>query len=281
MNPQGSCCLGNVNKAVKEVRSKLASLPGAGADTVPATPATKRQTTERGALLATLGAVFTAIVGTACCWLPLLLIVFGFSAAGIGSIFEQYRPYFLAVTFALLAVAWYFTYRMNLRRGWARLRGKPMPLSAVESCCATEAAPSAAHSCCGIEAEPEAEDCCASPAKNVAGRSHRRFTMRQFNQAMLWMATATIVLFALFPQGIGLLLGGGGNTSVPVNPDDRHQIVLQLKGMTCEGCAATVQQALRKVPGVSQVQVNYEHSEAVVNFDPCCPAQPEALIQAV
>jgi hypothetical protein len=29
MNPQGTCCLGNVNKAVKEVRAKLASLPGA------------------------------------------------------------------------------------------------------------------------------------------------------------------------------------------------------------------------------------------------------------
>src|SRR5712692_76115 len=27
MNPQGTCCLGNVNKAVKEVRAKLASLP--------------------------------------------------------------------------------------------------------------------------------------------------------------------------------------------------------------------------------------------------------------
>lgn len=282
MNPQGNCCLGNVNKAVKEVRAKLAVLPGAGADTVPVTPTTRRQTTERGAFLAILGAVFTAIMGTACCWLPLLLIAFGFSAAGIGSFFEQYRPYFLAVTFALLAVAWYFTYRMNLRRGWARLRGKPTPVYAVESCCATEVASSAAHSCCGIEAEPEQVDCCASPAKTVIGSARRRFTMRQFNLAMLWMATAMIVLFALFPHGIGVLLGGGGgNSTVAVNPEDRHQIVLQIKGMSCEGCAATVQQALRKVPGVSQVHVDYKHSEAVVNFDPCCPAKPETLIQAV
>lgn len=280
MNPQGSCCLGNVNKAVKEVRSKLASLPGAGVDMAPAVPDTRKPMKERGALLATLGAVFTAIMGTACCWLPLLLIAFGFSAAGIGSFFEQYRPYFLAATFALLAIAWYFTYRTNLHGVWARLRGKPAPVSAVESCCATEAAPAATHSCCEIKAEPEAEDCCAPQGKTVAGQP--RFTMRQFNQAMLWMATVTIVLFALFPQGIGLMLGGGGgNSTVAVNPDDRHRIVLQLKGMSCEGCAATVKQALRNVPGVSQVQVNYDRSEAVVNFEPCCPAQPEALIQAV
>ncbi len=281
MNPQGSCCLGNVNKAVKDVRAKLAALPGAGSMPTPAAPAKRRPMKERGAFLATLGAVFTAIMGTACCWLPLLLIAFGFSAAGIGSFFEQYRPYFLAATFALLAIAWYFTYRTAIWRAWARLRGKPAPASAIESCCAAEAASAPAHSCCGIDAESEPEDCCASPAKTAPGAARRRFTMRQFNQLMLWMATVMIVLFALFPQAIGSLLGGGGNTSLAVNPDDRHQIVLQIKGMTCEGCAAVVQQAIRKVHGVSQVQVNYDRAEAVVNVDPCCPAQPEALIQVV
>lgn len=288
MNPQGSCCLGNVNKAVKEVRAKLAALPAPtlpspnlGEGRVGAAPATRKPMKEKGALLATLGAVFTALLGTACCWLPLLLIAFGFSAVGIGSFFEQYRPYFLTATFVLLAVAWYFTYRSAIWRVWARLQGKPVSAHTVEACCAAETASTPAHSCCGIAAEAEPEDCCASSAKTAPGAARHRFTMRQFNQVMLGMATVLIVLFALFPQAIGSLLGGGGNTSLAVNPDDRHQIVLQIKGMTCEGCAATVKQALRKVPGVSQVQVNYERSEAVVNFDPCCPAQPKALIQAV
>jgi copper chaperone CopZ len=303
MNPQGSCCLGNVNKAVKEVRAKLAALPAPtlpspnlGEGRVGAAPATRKPMKEKGALLATLGAVFTALLGTACCWLPLLLITFGFSAVGIGSFFEQYRPYFLTATFTLLAVAWYFTYRSAIWRVWARLQGKPAPASAVEACCATEATsapahsccatepepkPAAVHCCCGIEAEPEAEDCCAPPAKTVAGQpARRRFTMRQFNQVMLWMATVMIVLFALFPQCIGLLLGGGGNSTAAVNPN-AQQVVLELQGMTCEGCAATVQQALRQVPGVSQVQVNYDRAEAVLYFDPCCAVQPEALIDAV
>jgi copper ion binding protein len=298
MNPQGSCCLGNVNKAVKEVRAILASLPGAGADTAPAAPAQRGRTKGRGAFLATLGAVFTAIMGTACCWLPLLLIAFGFSAAGVGSFFEQYRPYFLTVTFALLAVAWYFTYRAAIWRAWARLQGKPAPASAVEACCATEATsapahsccatepepkPAAVHSCCGIEAEPEPEDCCAPPAKTVAGQPVRgRFTMRQFNQVMLWMATVMIVLFALFPHWIGLLLGGAGrNPTAAVNPDDQQQIVLELKGMTCEGCAPIVEKALRGVPGVSAATVSYEKSQAVVFVPKGQEVPRDAILQAV
>src|SRR5579875_3842424 len=288
MNPQGSCCLGNVNKAVKEVRAKLAALPAPtlpspnlGEGRVGAAPATRKPMKEKGALLATLGAVFTALLGTACCWLPLLLIAFGFSAAGIGSFFEQYRPYFLAATFALLAVAWYFTYRAAIWQTWARLRGKPAPTAVVEACCASEAASPPVHSCCGIEAESEQEDCCASSAKTAVGSARQRFTMRQFNQVMLWTATVLIVLFALFPHGITRLLGGGSSAStVSVRPEAK-QIVLQIKGMSCESCAAAVQQVLRKVPGVTEAQVDYERAEAVVYFAPCCAVQPQVLIDAV
>jgi copper chaperone CopZ len=295
MNPQGSCCLGNVNRAVKEVRAKLASLPGAGTgqphhdgqgaavDITPSVSARGGQTREKGAFLATLGAVFTAIMGSACCWLPLLLIAFGFSAAGVGSFFEQYHPYFLTTTFALLGVAWYFTYRMTIWRAWARLRGRATPVPVVEACCASEAAPAAAHSCCATEPEPEPEDCCAPQGKTVAGQpARRRFTMRQFNQVMLWMATVMIVLFALFPQWIGLLLGGAGsNPTAAVNPDDQQQIVIELKGMTCEGCAPTVEKVLRGVPGVSGATVSYEKSQAVVFVPKGQEVPRDAILQAV
>ncbi len=293
MNPQGTCCLGNVNRAVKEVRAKLALLPesqvgqthhngqGIAADLVPSVSVKGDQTKEKGAFLATLGAVFTAIMGSACCWLPLLLIAFGFSAAGVGSFFEQYRPCFLTATFALLGVAWYFTYRTTIRRAWARLLGKPAPTPAVEACCAGEATPAAAHSCCATEPEPEPEDCCAPRAKTAVGSARRRFTMRQFNHVMLWMATVMIVLFALFPHWIGLFLGGGGNPTAAVNPDDQQQIVLELKGMTCEGCAPTVEKAIRSVPSVSAATVNYKKSQAVV-FVPRGQEVPrDAILQAV
>lgn len=295
MNPQGSCCLGNVNRAVQEVRAKLtrpvggAAVPhhcndqetsaGTGSAVFPQLGGGK----ERGAFLATLGAVFTAILGSACCWLPLLLIAFGFSAAGVGSFFEQYRPYFLTATFALLGVAWYFTYRASTGRAWARWRGKPAPTPAVEACCAPEVLSAAAHSCCATEPAPEPESCCAPGAKAGAGQAaRRRFTVRQFNQVMLWMATLLIVLFALFPHWIGLLLGGAGsNPTAAVNPDDQQQIVLELKGMTCEGCAPIAEKAIRGVPGVSAASVNYEKSEAVVSVPKGQEVPRDAILQAV
>jgi copper chaperone CopZ len=295
MNPQGSCCLGNVNKAVKQVRAKLAALPAAGTSqphhngqatlvqTTPSASARGGQRKERGAFLPTLGAIFTAIMGSACCWLPLLLIAFGFSAAGVGSFFEQYRPYFLTATFALLGVAWYFTYRTAIWRAWARLKGKSAPAAAVEACCACGAAPAAAHSCCGIEPKPEAEDCCAPGAKPGAGQpARRRFTMRQFNQVMLWMATVMIVLFALFPHWIGLLLGGGGsNSTVVLKAEDHQRIVLEIQGMTCEGCAPTVEKALQQVPGVAGATVSYEKKQAVVFVPKGQEVPRDAMLKAI
>lgn len=56
------------------------------------------------------GSVIAAVVASACCWLPLLLISSGVSAGGIGMIFEQTRPIFLSVAAVLLAAGFYFTY---------------------------------------------------------------------------------------------------------------------------------------------------------------------------
>lgn len=239
MNPQGTCCLGNVHRAVQDVRAGLAMPPDGR---------------RKGAGLATLGAVCTAVVGSACCWLPLLLIAFGFSAAGVGSFFEQYRALFLIATFALLGVAWVLTYRAALGTAWARLVGKP----------------AATHSCCA--ARPEPADCCATQPDRKA------FTVRHFNQIMLGMATVLIVLFALFPQWIGLVLGG--SRSATAVGAGGQEVVLEVRGMTCAGCAATARQALSKVPGVANVEVSYDRAEAVVTFERGVTVQPEALVQA-
>lgn len=293
MNPQGTCCLGNVNKAVKEIRTRLAGpseaavKPGRGngeektPGTVCAVPLTPGRAREKGAWLATLGAVFTAIVGSACCWLPLLLIAFGFSVAGVGSFFGQYRPYFLTATFALLGLAWYLSYQTALQGAWRRLTGKQGSLPAVKAYCATQPLAAPTHSCCATE--PKSGDCCAPKTSSVTGQAVCQwFSIRRFNQVMLWVATVIILLFALFPSWLGLILGGGNtpSTETTTTPEQR-QIVLHLNGMTCEGCAATVRQALLKVPGVSHVEVDYARSEAVATTDKCCSLSPDSLIRAV
>ncbi len=48
-----------------------------------------------------------AALSSACCWLPLLAVGLGFSAAGLGAAFEQVRVMMLPLAFALLAgAAW-------------------------------------------------------------------------------------------------------------------------------------------------------------------------------
>jgi len=43
--------------------------------------------------------------------------------------------------------------------------------------------------------------------------------------------------------------------------------VVKVKGMSCGGCRAGVENALKRVPGVVSVAVSLESAEAVVEFD--------------
>jgi len=54
------------------------------------------QSSNRLGRLSTPAAVGSAILSSACCWLPLLLLAFGLSAGGVAGFFETVRPYFLA-----------------------------------------------------------------------------------------------------------------------------------------------------------------------------------------
>ena len=64
----------------------------------------------RGGLVAASGSVLAAVLASACCWLPLLLLSFGASAAGLSAAFEQMRPWFLGVTAVLLGAGFYLVY---------------------------------------------------------------------------------------------------------------------------------------------------------------------------
>jgi hypothetical protein len=58
----------------------------------------------------TPAAVLSAILSSACCWLPLLLLAFGLPAAGVAGYFEAVRSCFLVAAAALLAAGFYFAY---------------------------------------------------------------------------------------------------------------------------------------------------------------------------
>lgn len=192
-----------------------------------------------GAGLAGLGALVTAVAASACCWLPLALIALGFSAAGVGALFERYQPILLAATFAFLTLAWGLSYRSSLRRFWARLTGRPVSFHAADACCASNASDafvsvppiskeqssmtSDNHSCCSTDPALNSAECAAPPigeplAEPVAfGESPpepsaaqippRRFTWGSFNRVMLGAASGMAVLFVSFPYWSDLVLG--------------------------------------------------------------------------
>lgn len=56
--------------------------------------------------------------------------------------------------------------------------------------------------------------------------------------------------------------------SVTVAADVIKTVTLEVQGMTCAACPITVKTALKRVPGVSGVKVDYKTGIAEVNYDP-------------
>ncbi len=61
-----------------------------------------------GTAAASVGSV---LLSTACCWVPLLVLALGASAAGVAGFFERWRPALLALAVASLAIGFYLQYR--------------------------------------------------------------------------------------------------------------------------------------------------------------------------
>ena len=85
------------------------------------------------------------------------------------------------------------------------------------------------------------------------------------------------VLFLFFPSYVGAFLGGDGKTVT----DNMNRAVINVEGMTCEGCSAIVAKAIRTVPGVLAVDVNYEKGEAIVGTEICCPVPKEQIFASL
>lgn len=235
-NPSGSCCLGSVTKGIKTAQEEL--VIGSGV----APLAMSEASPSHAETIAKVGTVASAVLASSCCWLPLLLLAFGVSGAGIASTLEAYRPLFIVVTFGFLAAAFYFTYR---------------PKNSADG----------RHGCCATD---EVEDCCSSPAKG-------RFNMIALNKVMLWGVTVLAVAFLLFPSYVGTYIGSDGST---VNAS-MNRSVFAIEGMTCEGCSAIAAKAIREVPGILAVEVSYEDGQAVVGSDTCCAVPKDAVLKAI
>jgi len=237
MNPQGACCLGNVRQVVKAAMARSVSPVSTShsKDDVPADCCATDATDEAAPVVrsdagadapagernvgmwSAGGALVAAVLSSACCWLPLLLIAVGASAAGVAGFFEAYRAYFLGGTALLLGAGFYFVY----------IR-KP-------KCAPGEA--------------------CAVPNPRL----------RRMNKIMLWVATTFVVAFAAFPNYVGYLFGASDGPP-PAAAASLESRTYAIDGMTCEGCASHVTQAIEGVHGVASAEVSYADKLARVHL---------------
>ncbi len=102
----GDCCAGNGHaRKDEEVTADCCATQGDASGGVGVGSGR-----DRAGTLAAGGSVIAAILSSACCWLPLVLIAFGASAAGVAGFFEAYRAYFIVAAVGLLGFGFYMVY---------------------------------------------------------------------------------------------------------------------------------------------------------------------------
>lgn len=232
-NPSGSCCLGSVAKGIETAKSERSHTALSG---------NKAETITR------IGTILSAIIASSCCWLPLVLLVFGVSGAGIAGTLEAYRPLFIVLTFGFLASAFYFTYRPRKSQ------------TSEDDCC------SSTHAGCAVPNDG----------------TKRRFSLMTLNKALLWGVTVLAVLFLFFPKYVRFFLASqqADSETTATNPLVR-KTVIAIEGMTCEGCSAALGKAIQGVPGVLGAKVDYPNKQAVVSTEECCRFPNVEILKAI
>ncbi len=308
-NPQGSCCLGNVRRAEKQAPAGTApaatpKTTGEGEDSFTVPRAKTTGLSCRTGLLATTGAVVSAILSSACCWLPLLLVAFGASAAGVAGFFEAYRPYLLGATGLLLASGFYVVYfRMEkCRPGEAcavpnpRLQrvNKIMLWTATAVVVAFALFPNYVGHFLGSSNQQ------ALSAEMVSGESRvfridgmtceaSAVTLREHMgrvpgvvrvEVSFETKTARVFFAAEQTSSEAALLAAiheAGYSGAPIA--SARSVRIAVSGMTCAGCASALQVRLWGLAGVEAAQVDYESARATVTITSA--ASLDAVLQAI
>ncbi len=246
-NPQGSCCLSTVTRYVKAALNPegdcaaLASTNRIAEDCCVGSSRTAVPTSDlligNAERFSMIGSLVFAVFASACCWLPLLLLALGVSGSAVGAVLGRYRSILLSVSFALLSVAFYFTYRARPKLG-SSVPGKEEP-----------------HSC-----DTDGHACCTRTAT-------RKWAFQRPNRPMLWVVTALVLAFALVPNYLRLVLNDGASRRAWAAQEDSDTVVIAVDGMSCDGCAKRLQKELSILPGVESAEVCYEKErEAVVHL---------------
>jgi len=89
------------------------------------------------------------------------------------------------------------------------------------------------------------------------------------SRAALWISSAVVLAFALWPYYAGpLLRRANANASAATVEAKIERATFRVTGMTCGGCEPTIRLVLDNTAGVKSATVSYDRSEAVVEYDP-------------
>lgn len=180
-----------------------------------------------------LGMIAGALLATACCWLPLGLGIAGVTWLGLGSVLDQGRPFFLALTAGLL-----------LWNAWVVF---VQPRRQVA--CAT----------------PSCEDEVACNPRASAGA--------KWMFAAHVVLVGAVLAFPLVPLPARSINASEPATAATTAPSDgttpsHTQVALSIEGMTCQGCVRSIEGALADLAGVTQYAVTLRPGRADIAFDP-------------
>lgn len=176
----------------------------------------------------TPAAVGSAVLSSACCWLPLLLLSFGVTAGGVAGFFETARPFFLAAAVLFLGTGFYFAYFRK-------------------------------RAC-------SPGDACAVPNRKL--QRLRGFNRAMLWVAGVFViafalfpyySPALVRAFAVPPAATR---AGSAVAGTPAAPTTTR--VFPIEGMTCPACAATLEVRLANLPGVTAAHVSYPDASATI-----------------
>lgn len=113
-------------------------------------------------------------------------------------------------------------------------------------------------------------DCCATEAAS------RR---RKVNIGVMWAVVIFAIAMAAYPEVQAMRFRASHVAGAPA-PATARQVILAVKGMDCEACAAPIEENLKKVPGVLSARVDYPKAQAIVTLGRPEPSSV-ALVKAV
>ncbi|MCJ8163216.1 mercuric transport protein MerTP [Pontibacter sp. E15-1] len=94
----------------------------------------------------------------------------------------------------------------------------------------------------------------------------------------LLMVSVMALLFLSFPYYADAFYKQPAKSSM-VQTGFQQTVQLEVKGMTCSGCEAHVNQEVGKLPGVSGVNTSYKAGSATVTYD-STKVKPQQLVEA-